>query len=230
MKKIFLLSLAFLVSSCASTIVVEDYTAAYETTKDIREVTCNLNYDERPTVQLANLSVTEELVKQYPELKQRRVGLGITNRLIQNMELTGCFRFVNNSEEVLNQILDNWEISDVGLAKEGTEVTTGEVAVAQYLVYAELYEFSTKEEEVVDRFNTLIENTTIAGYQVRFVNSSREEIFASGKGTASQKGAGFLANPNLSFAQSTVGIATDKSLSSAAAKIVEKAKDRQWIP
>jgi len=228
MKKLFLLSLAFLVSSCASNVTVENYEADFESQKSIYDV--EYNTGERTPIQLANLSVTGDIIKQYPELGDKRVGLGLTNRILENFEETGFFRYTEEKDEIINSMIDKWELSDAGLGAENTELKTGSIVLPKYFVYAELYEFSVEKEEQVDRFNTSIANTTRVGFQIRLVSvENGEYIIASGLGEATQKGEGFLANPDMDFAQSTVGISTQKALETATVNLIKRAQRRGWL-
>ena len=228
MKKLLFLTFALLVSTCASSVVVEDFQAGYEEQKSIYDV--EYNTGERTPIQLANLSVTKEIIQQYPELGDKRVGLGLTNRILENFEETGFFRYTEEKDDILNQMIDKWELSDAGLAAEGTELNTGTLVLPEFFVYAEIYEFSVETEEVVDKFNTIIQNTTRVGFQIRLVSvENGEYLIASGLGEATQTGAGFLANPDMNFAQSTVGIATQRSLETATVNLIRRAQRRGWL-
>jgi len=227
MKKLFILTL-FLISGCSSQVMVENYEADFESQKSIYDV--EYNTGERTPIQLANLSITKDIITQYPELGDKRVGLGLTNRILENFEETGFFRYTEEKDEILNQMLDKWELSDVGLAVDGTELKTGGLVLPKYFVYAELYEFSTSKEEVVDKLNTQIKNTTIVGFQIRLVSvENGEYIVASGLGKTSQIGVGFFDSPDMDFDQSTVGISTQKSLETATVNLIRRAQRRGWL-
>lgn len=227
-KLLLLLSLTFLVSSCASNVTVENYEAGYEESKSIYDV--EYNTGERTPIQLANLSVTGDIIKQYPELGDKRVGLGLTNRILENFEETGFFRYTEEKNEIINSMIDKWELSDAGLGAENTELKTGSIVLPKYFVYAELYDFSVTREEQVDKFNTKIVNTTRVGFQIRLVSvENGEYIVASGLGEATQTGEGFLANPEMEWAESTMGIATQKSLETATVNLIRRAERRGWL-
>ena len=228
MKKLFLLSLAFFVSSCASNVTVENYEADFESQKSIYDV--EYNTGERTPIQLANLSVTGDIIKQYPELGDKRVGLGLTNRILENFEETGFFRYTEEKDEIINSMIDKWELSDAGLGAENTELKTGSIVLPKYFVYSELYDFSVTREEQVDKFNTKIVNTTRVGFQIRLVSVENGEfIIASGIGEATQVGEGFLANPEMEWAESTMGISTQKALETATVNLIRRAQRRGWL-
>ena len=127
-------------------------------------------------------------------------------------------------------MLDQWDFSDAGIGAEGTGVQTGQLILPKYFVYAELYEFSTSTEESVSGVRSEIQNTTIVGFQIRLVSVENGEfIIASGQGRATQRGEGFLSNPNMNFDQSTVGIATQKALETATVNLINRSKRRGWL-
>jgi len=127
-------------------------------------------------------------------------------------------------------MIDKWELSDAGLGAENTELKTGSIVLPKYFVYSELYDFSVTREEQVDKFNTKIVNTTRVGFQIRLVSvENGEYIIASGIGEATQTGEGFLASPEMDFAQSTMGIATQRSLETATVNLIKRAQRRGWL-
>ena len=230
MNKLILIfiSIFIIFTGCSSSVLVEDFEAGFEEQKSIYDI--EYNTGERTPIQLANLSVTKDIIDQYPALGDKRVGLGLTNRILENFEETGFFRYTEEKEDILNQMIDKWELSDAGLATEGTEVNTGSLVLPKYFVYAELYEFSVSTEEVVDKFNTITRNTTRVGFQIRLVSvENGEYIIASGLGESTQTGLGFLTNPDMNFDQSTVGMSTQKALETATVTLIRRAQRRGWL-
>lgn len=228
MKKLLFLLIPFLLTGCASTVQVEDYQADYEKQQSIYDL--DYNTGERTPIQVMNISVTKEIVDQYPALAEKRVGLGLTNRILENFEETGFFRYTEEKEEILNKMLDQWDLSDAGIGAAGTELETGALVLPKFFVYAELYEFSTSTNESVERLSSEVTNTTNVGFQIRLVSvENGEYIVASGLGQSTQKGTGFLTNPDMKFDQSTVGMATQKSLETATVNLIRRAQRRGWL-
>jgi hypothetical protein len=137
-------------------------------------------------------------------------------------------------------MIDKWELSDAGLAADGSELKTGSIVLPKYFVYAELYEFSVSTEEFVENFNTRIQTSTRVGFQIRMVSvENGEYLIASGLGSTTQTGLGFLAttqtglgflaNPDMNFDQSTVGMSTQKALETATVTLIQRAKRRGWL-
>ena len=137
---------------------------------------------------------------------------------------------ISEQTDILNQMIDKWELSDAGLAADGSELKTGSIVLPKYFVYAELYEFSVSTEEFVENFNTRIQTSTRVGFQIRMVSvENGEYLIASGLGSTTQTGLGFLANPDMNFDQSTVGMSTQKALETATVTLIQRAKRRGWL-
>ena len=89
MKKLLLLSALLLTSMLTFSQTIgktqtEQYKASFETKSDISQY---LNYDG-PTIpiQILKIGINEELYEMYPELKDKRVGLGVTNIVLEYLE------------------------------------------------------------------------------------------------------------------------------------------------
>ena len=50
-------------------------------------------------------SINENILNAYPELRDKRVGFGMTNRIIEVLEEAGRFYFVEEKDEVINKMV-----------------------------------------------------------------------------------------------------------------------------
>jgi hypothetical protein len=101
----------------------------------------------------------------------------------------------------------------------------GNVILAKYFVYIEVYDFSIGEDEEVSTSGAEIRQKTILGLQVRFVDAQSGEIITgSGSGEAvTVKKASLLDGlDDIKFNQSTIGVSTKKSLETASSRVVSK--------
>ena len=101
----------------------------------------------------------------------------------------------------------------------------GNVVLADYFVYVEIYDYSVSEEEEITKDGIKVVQKTIIGMQVRFVDAETGSIFTgSGNGEAvTIKRSNLLDGLNeVKFNKSTIGIATKKSLETASARIVKR--------
>ena len=69
--------------------VTEDYKASFEKKSNIDSL---LDYDgPKIPIQILSLGISEDVYAMYPELKDKRVGLGVTNIVVEFLEETNHF-------------------------------------------------------------------------------------------------------------------------------------------
>ena len=222
-----LLLIGGMATSCKSSISTVQYQADFEKAEALN--TLPPFEGEKQVIQLSKLNVNKELWEFFPELREKRVGLGVTNRIIENFETTGRFKYAEEKDAIVGQMLDAWETDLEGMSNGETKLTMEGVLLPKYIVYAEIYDFSVSYGETYDKGKLNKTNTTIMGIQIRMVNVDNSEyIVASGQGTSTQIGEGYFKNPNMSFDQSTVGIATQRALEKATFNLVSRMEKNGW--
>tara|TARA_R110002012_G_scaffold88576_1_gene218018 strand:+ start:1822 stop:2514 length:693 start_codon:yes stop_codon:yes gene_type:complete len=230
MKKFYsLLVLPLLLTACytqSGKVKVQSKVASYEAEKTLDDIKW---YDGEPEgVQLIQISIPQNIINQYPELQDKRVGFGVTQRIIEVLEEAGRFYFVEEKQEVVNRMVKEWERSVNGLLDKELD-SVGQFAQTKYFVYAELYDFAVSKEEEIKRRKAKISNKTMVGIQVRLVNvENGRYITGSGLGTSTQEGEGFLKNLDMSFDQSTVSFATTGAVITAVANVLRRMEKRGW--
>jgi hypothetical protein len=233
MKKIILIimvMLSFTLHSQIGSVKTEQYQASFEKSASMDTLP---EYHGTPIpIQLLNIGVTPELYELYPELKDKRVGLGLTNIVVEYLEFTDRFIFTEDKTEIKNRMVLQFKASQAGISKD-TLNGRGKIRLAHYFVYVEIYDFSVSEDETI-KLKDGVKNTltTRLGLQVKFVNAETGAYFtASGLGEASTiRQMTLLNDENLSevkFNQSTIGITTKKALESECSKIVTRMIKKQ---
>ena len=223
----FFLFLGSMATSCKSSIGVQQYQAEFEKAEPLNSLPVFAG--ERQIVQLSKLNVNKELWDMFPELRDKRVGMGVSNRIIENFEQTGRFSYAEEKEAIQTQMLDAWETELNGLSDGKTKLSMEGIALPKYIVYAEIYDFSVSYAENYDKGKTNKTNTTIVGIQIRMVNVDNSQyIVASGQGTSTQVGEGFFKNPQMGFDGSTVGVATQRALEVATVNLVKRMETYGW--
>jgi len=204
---------------------VQSKIASYEAEKTLDDIKW---YDGEPEgIQLIQISIPQNIINQYPELRDKRVGFGMTNRIIEVLEEAGRFYFVEEKDEVINKIVQEWERSVDGLLEE--ELNVGKFATTKWFAYAEVYDFAVSNQEEIKRRKAKITNTTMVGIQVRLVNvETGRYITGSGLGTSAKEGEGVLKNLDMSFDQSTVSFATTGAVITAVANVLRRLEKRGW--
>jgi hypothetical protein len=231
MKKLGLL-LIYMIFSIASiaqpvgSVKTEQYQAAFEKQQSIDVVSDYTDSIVIP-IQLLKIGINEELYSMYPELKDKRVGLGVTNIVLEYLEYTGRFVFTEDKLEIKERMVNQFKASDKGFTENKVD-GRGKIKLAEYFVYIEVYDFSVSEDEVVKiNGESKTTQTTRLGLQVKFVDAETGEVIVgSGLGEASTiKTASILDgvdDTEVKFNQSTIGITTKKSLETASSRIVSR--------
>ena len=201
----------------------EEYKADFEKKQSL-EVVSDYNGTIVIPIQILKIGINEELYEMYPELKDKRVGLGVSNIVLEYLESTNRFKFTEDKEEIKQKMIAQHIASAKGISENKIQVK-GNVILAKYFVYIEVYDFSIGEDEEVSTSGAEIKQKTILGLQVRFVDAQSGEIITgSGSGEAvTVKKASLLDGlDDIKFNQSTIGISTKKSLETASSRVVSK--------
>jgi hypothetical protein len=176
-------------------------------------------------IQVLKIGINEELYEMYPELKDKRVGLGVANIVLEFLESTDRFKFTEDKAEIKNKMIAQDKASDKGISSNKIEVK-GNVILANYFVYIEVYDFSVSEDEEIKMTDgSKTTQTTRLGLQVRFVDAQTGEIITgSGLGESSTvKTASLLDGlDEIKFNQSTIGTSTKKALETASSRVITK--------
>ena len=227
-KKFFVLALLASTYSFGQVLgktVTENYTAEFERQASVYEIPEYMG-DPVP-VAILSIGVNEEVLSQYPELGDYRVGLGLSNITVAFMEETFRFEFVETKDEIKNRMVTQYKASAKGLLTEQYELK-GNIVGAKYFGYIEVYDFSISEDETVN-LKDGVKNTLVTrlGLQVRLVDAqSGLYMTGSGLGTSTTTREMTLLNDEnleeVAFNQSSIDTATKKALNTAVYKIVKR--------
>jgi hypothetical protein len=228
MKKIFFIILAIGLCSCKAysqigSVKTETYQADFEKKQSIAVVADYTDTIVIP-IQILQIGINDEVYAMYPELKDKRVGLGLANIVLEYLEMTDRFKFTEDKEEIKQRMIAQQKASDKGVSENKIQVK-GNVILAQYFVYIEVYDFSVSEEEEVTTSGSEVKQKTTLGLQVRFVDAQTGEIYTgsgSGEAVTVKKSSLLDGVDDIKFNQSTIGISTKKALETASSRIVSK--------
>lgn len=201
----------------------ESYQAEFEKKQSISVVSDYKDTIVLP-IQILQIGINEEVYEMYPELKDKRVGLGVTNIVLEFLEITERFKFTEDKEDIKQRMIKQQKASDAGVSENKIQVK-GNVILAKYFVYIEVYDFSISEEEEITASQTEIKQKTTLGLQVRFVDSETGEIFTgsgSGESLTVKKASLLEGIDSVKFNQSTIGISTKKALETASSRLISK--------
>lgn len=228
MKRILITSIIMLVSTLGFSQTVgktktEDFKASFETGVNIDSL-MDYNGPQIP-IQILKIGINDEVYEQYPELKEKKVGLGVANIVLEYLENLNRFMFTEDKTEIKNRMVKQFQASQAHISYD-TLNGRGKIRLAKYFVTIEVYDFSVSEDETVNMTNG-VKNTVVTrlGLQVRFTDAENGTIIAaSGLGEAKTiRELSLLNDDNLSevkFNQSTIGISTKKALDIACSRIL----------
>ena len=203
----------------------EAYVADFEKKKDISAF---LDYDgPQIPIQILKCGINDEVYEMYPELKEKRVGLGVANISMEYLENLNRFKFTEDKTEIKNRMVKQFQASQAGISENKLD-GRGKINLAKYFVTIEVYDYSISEDETINLKDGVKDNlVTRLGLQVRFTDAETATIIsASGLGEAKTSRELTLLNDAtldpIKFNQSTISIATKKALDIACANILDR--------
>jgi len=228
MKKLLLILLFLPIFVNAQTIgktQTEQYKASFETAIDISQF---LDYEgPQIPIQILKCGISEEMYEMYPELKEKRVGLGVANISMEYLENLNRFKFTEDKAEIKNRMVMQYKASAAGISENKLD-GRGKINLAKYFVTIECYDYSVSEDETVN-LKDGVKNMMVTriGLQVRFTDAETGLVFSgSGLGEAkTTRELTFLSDATVDevkFNQSTISIATKKALDIACARILDR--------
>ena len=125
MKKLFYI-LSFILISLQSfaqigTVKTESYQADFEKKQSLAVVS---NYTDTIIlpIQVLQIGINESLYEMYPELKDKRVGLGVANIVLEYLESTERFIFTEDKAEIKNKMIAQDKASAKGISQNEIKV------------------------------------------------------------------------------------------------------------
>ena len=147
MKKIAILFALLLISASGiaqiGSIKSEQYQADFEKKMSLDSLPQYKDTVKIP-VQILKIGISSDLYEMYPELKDKRVGLGVTNIVLEYLEYTGRFVFTEDKLEIKERMINQFKASDKGFTENKMD-GRGKIKLAKYFVYIEVYDFSVSE-------------------------------------------------------------------------------------
>jgi hypothetical protein len=203
----------------------EDFKADFEKKKDISQF---MDYEgPKKNIQILKCGIGEEVYEMYPELKEKRVGLGVANIVLEYLDNLNRFEFTEEKTEIKNRMVRQFQASQSGISENKLD-GRGKIKLAHFFVEVEVYDYSVSEDEIINLKNGVKDNLiTRLGLQLRFTNAETGTIMAaSGLGEAKTvRELTLLSDANIDpikFNQSTISISTKKALDIACANILDK--------
>ena len=177
---------------------------------------------------VVRFDIDKVTLEKFPELKAKRVGFGLCNRIVETLYESGCFELVEEKEEIKKRIQEEW--LNRAVFGDSIEEPTG-FAPAEFLIYADVYDFGVRDTSSVSGLSKKEGSETWVTIQVRAVFCSNGEyVPASGTGQCLvQKQGSIWGGQGEDFDASSVGKASDAAVRNALLQLVERLKKRGYF-
>jgi len=150
MKKLLVLLGILLITSGVSVVTAqtigstktEEFKADFEKKRDI---SAYMDYEgPKKYIQILKCGIGEEVYEMYPELKEKRVGLGVANIVLEYLDNLNRFEFTEDKTEIKNRMVQQFKASNAGISENKIN-GRGNIKLAHYFVEIEVYDYSVSE-------------------------------------------------------------------------------------
>ena len=208
-----LLPLLLVFLGCSASVSTEQYIGEFEKQKSLDEI----EITKVDGLKLYDLNFGKELEKQYPELADKRVSMGLVQELQNVLSYIGRFNLIEAERDMQLLIMNDLKANNAKITK------------AKYSATVSIYDFAInlKEEIKGGKIETI--NETIVGIQVKLINNENTQyVVGSWQVRASTIGTGFLKNPNMDWNQSSLSSASNKAMETAVVNVIKAIDRRGW--
>lgn len=226
--------LTFFFGSCATTVGPHGSPASLTAPEE--EVRFPAYQGPKRKIQVVEIRIPAEDIKRYPELAEKRVGFGLCNILVETLFDTGRFLFLEEKEQILKRLVEQWELTEDGILVR--DPVAGEVALQapEFLAYAEVFDFvACSPVEQIGLLNKNLTCITSVGVQVRIVSTATSEYIPGSTDPLSPQGKyvhtvnlPLFATTTMAFDQSAVGKATLKATRYAVLQMLQRFDKARW--
>jgi|TARA_A100001515_G_scaffold111039_2_gene92115 hypothetical protein len=208
-----LLPLLLIFLGCSASVSTEQYVGEFEKQKSLDEI----EITKVDGLKLYDLNFGKELEKQYPELADKRVSMGLVQELQNVLSYVGRFNLIEAERDMQLLIMNDLKANNAKITK------------AKYSASVSIYDFAVNLKEEIKGGKIQTINETIVGIQVKLINNENTQyVVGSGQGRASTIGNGFLKNPNMEWNQSSLSSASNKAMETAVVNVIKAIDRRGW--
>ena len=208
-----LLPLLLIFLGCSASVSTEQYVGEFEKQKSLDEI----EITKVDGLKLYDLNFGKELEKQYPELADKRVSMGLVQELQNVLSYVGRFNLIEAERDMQLLIMNDLKANNAKITK------------AKYSASVSIYDFAVNIKEEIKGGKIQTINETIVGIQVKLINNENTQyVVGSGQGRASTIGNGFLKNPNMEWNQSSLSSASNKAMETAVVNVIKAIDRRGW--
>ena len=177
---------------------------------------------------VVQFGISREALEKYPELREKKIGFGLCNRLVDTLYDSGYVDLVEEKEAMKKRIIEQWLSNAV--FSDAMEEPSG-FAQPDLLIYADVYDFGIRDASSVKGIKAKHAIETWVTIQVRAVlYQNGEYVPASGTGNCLQeKGGSVWGKKADQFDSSSIGKASEVALKKAVIELIQRLKTRGFF-
>lgn len=226
-----LLAVWGILGGCASPMGSRDIPQRWTTA--VRQVPFPTAQGPKRTLQVRELRIPVADLGRYPELMEKRVGVGLSHILAEALVDSGRFDLLDEPGRMRQRRFDRWQRTTDGMVMH--LATHHKAEKAEFSMSVKVFDIvgCVSEERIVLIRTQRICRTGV-GVQVRIENSAGQFIPASTPPLSPQgryvhtKNVSLFGNAHTTFAQSAVGKATVKAIRYAILRMLEQFDHQGW--
>jgi len=179
---------------------------------------------QKKRLQVLPFGISAQTLKKYPALADKKIGFGLSSRVLDILYDSKRFEFIDNKQDILKTIIENWGLAQGGAAKPSNYIKPGQLHLPEYFIYAEVFDFGTDNSERIRGASIRQAKTTIVGIQLRLISANtRAVIPASGLGrhTTTYQGSIFQQSAH-DFEHSAIGAASNDAIIKATKTLLRR--------
>ncbi|MCP4716306.1 MAG: hypothetical protein GY868_14400 [Deltaproteobacteria bacterium] len=124
----------------------------------------------RIPVAVLPMGLSERAAKRYPHLLDKSVGLGVHHVLTDALYRTNRFRFVEEKEAVVKDVMQRQWLSASGAVDQNSAVRLGRMLGARKVIYGEVYDYAEGKTETLRGLRVIVEPKIRVGIHIRLVD------------------------------------------------------------
>ena len=187
-------------------------------------------------IQVVEIKIPAEDVKQYPELAEKRVGFGLSSILVETLFDTGRYIFLEEKEQILKRLVELWELTEDGILVKNPAAAKTALQAPEFLVYAEVFDFAAcSPSERISVTYKQLSCVTSVGVQVRITKAATSEYIPGSTDPLSPQGkyvhtvqTSLFGKVDMPFDQSAVGKTTLKATRYAVLQALRRVDQVGW--
>ncbi len=242
MLRLFILmlmtSMSLLGWGCASTVGPHGTPGSDARSEPVAEAPADFPPYQGPKrkVQVVQINIPADDVERYPELREKRVGFGMSSILVETLFDTGRFTFLEEKGDILKRLVEQWELTQDGILVKDAEAPETALQAPDFLLYAEVFDFVACSP--IEHIRVAYKQTgcvTSVGVQVRLANTATGEFIPGSTNPLSSQGkyvhtvqAPLFAATGTPFDQSAIGKATLKAVRYAMRQALLRFDRAEW--